>query len=372
MNILIIPDKFKGSLSASEAADFIETGIMESGLSASMEKIPLADGGEGTAALLTQAHKACMRSAKTVDPLWREIIANYGFMEAEKKAFLDMASASGLGLLAPLERNPLVTTSFGTGRLLAACLEAGAQEIVLGIGGSATNDGGIGLAQALGVHFLDRNGNTILPVGGKLLEIAHIELRGSVPVYDQVKLTTLTDVNNKLFGPDGAARIFGPQKGGSPDMIDHLDAGLAHLAGLIKRLFGIEVNIPGAGAGGGLLASLMLLFHCKTQSGVDYVINTLEVEKKITQADLIITGEGKLDRQTLLGKAVFGIAQRCLRHQKKLWIVAGSVALTPQEQATLHAEKIIEICAHDVKLEECLVNAGYYLREKIKFACLDL
>lgn len=310
MRIAIATNSFKGSLTASEAADGIERGIKKAWPRAVIIKIPVADGGDGTARTLIKATGGKWINRNVKDPLGRKIRSGFGLIHHGRTAVIEMAMASGLVLLDPRERNPLNTSTDGTGELIAAALEHGVSEILIGIGGSATNDGGMGLARQLGVKFLNRAGVELKGGGGELSALASINMSGLDARLKGVRIYIACDVDNPLYGPRGAAHRYGPQKGATPRMAAELDRGLKRLAAVIKKDIGRDVaKIPGAGAAGGLGAGAIAFLDAQLRRGADLVVDALQLEKKIKGCDLVITGEGRLDGQTVNGKAPAAVAR---------------------------------------------------------------
>jgi len=306
----IAPNAFKGTLSAREAAGCIERGLKKALPGISTIKVPMADGGEGTAKAIVEATGGRWVRCSVRDPLGRAIKAAFGLTGDGQSAVIEMAAASGLALLQPQERNPLHTSTSGTGDLIRAALDRGVRRILVGIGGSATNDGGVGMARALGARFLDRRGRELSEGGGSLGRLARIDLSGLDPRLKAVKVDVACDVDNPLLGPRGAARVYGPQKGATPLMVKKLDAGLKRLAAIIRKDLGTDVaRLPGAGAAGGLGAGLVAFLKGRMQPGVEIVIEVVELERKLAGCDLVITGEGRLDGQTVFGKAPAGVAR---------------------------------------------------------------
>ncbi len=332
MNILVAPDKFRGSLEAAEVCNAVESGIKKAYPNAKVTSIPLADGGEGTSKILTEQANGSDVSITVMDPLNRPIKAIYGISEDHQVAFIEMAAASGLGLLAACERNPLRTSTFGTGQLIADALGRGVKKIILGIGGSATTDGGIGMAEALGYSFKDNAGNTLFPEGESLAKIGSIDTRNVDSRLASVSITVACDVTNPLYGQDGAAFVYGPQKGADAEMVARLDAGLENLAGVATRVFGRDVSlVPGAGAAGGLGAGCMWFLDAVLKDGISIVMEQCNIASLVENADLVITGEGKVDEQTLAGKVVKGLAGLCRSHRVPLAVVCGTLQITPEQ-----------------------------------------
>lgn len=325
MKIVACPDSFKGSLPSVEAADAIERGILRALASAEVIKLPLADGGEGTVDALVRATCGETRAVTVKDPLLRDVQARIGILGDGETAAVEMASASGLYLLSESQRNPLITTTYGTGQLLLAAADTGARRIIIGIGGSATNDGGAGSMTALGARFLDADGVDLPPGGAALADLHHIDLTGfSFP--PQVALQVASDVTNPLCGPNGASAVYGPQKGATPGMVAILDAALARLAEVIRTDLGKDVaDLPGAGAAGGLGAALMAFLGAEMRSGIETVLEAVDFDRAIVGADLIITGEGRLDSQTAAGKVISGVLKRSKPAGIPVIALAGSI-----------------------------------------------
>lgn len=332
MNILVAPDKFRGSLEAAEVCNAIENGVRKAFPNAKVTSIPLADGGEGTSKILTQQANGSEVTVTALDPLNRPLKATYGISVDHQVAFIEMAAASGLGLLKPEERNPLLTSTFGTGQLIVDALDKGVKTIILGIGGSATTDGGIGMAEALGFAFKDKDGHTLLPNGQSLGKIASIDVHNADPRLALVSVVVACDVTNPLFGKDGAAFVYGPQKGADSEMVVELDHGLQNLAQVATRVFGRDVSlVPGAGAAGGLGAGCMWFLNATLKDGISIVMEQCNIASLVELADLVITGEGKVDEQTLAGKVVKGLAGLCRSHHVPLAVVCGTLQITAEQ-----------------------------------------
>nr|WP_295930368.1 glycerate kinase [uncultured Dyadobacter sp.] len=332
MNILVAPDKFRGSLEAAEVCDAVTDGVRKAYPDAKVTAIPLADGGEGTSKILTKVTGGREVPVTVMDPLNRQINATYGISGDHEVAFIEMAAASGLGLLTAEERNPLRTSTFGTGQLIVDALNRGVKKIILGIGGSATTDGGIGMAEALGYSFRDAEGHTLLPNGESLAKIASIDRHNADPRLALVSVIVACDVTNPLFGKDGAAYVYGPQKGADPEMVMQLDLGLQNLTLVATRVFGSDVSgVSGAGAAGGLGAGCMWFLNAELKEGISIVMEQCDIASLVADADLVITGEGKVDEQTLAGKVVKGLAGLCKSHRVPLAVVCGSLQITSEQ-----------------------------------------
>lgn len=329
VKILLAPDKFRGSLTARQVTDAMTEGIRLVRPDASVVALPLADGGEGTARVLTDATGGAWHTTTVSDPLRRPIQAGFGVSGDGQTAFIEMAQASGLALLRNDERNPLHTTTFGTGELIQAALKQGVRRVVLGIGGSATTDAGIGMAAALGWQFLDTNGNELPPTGGSLRHLARL-VPPATSFPASVDVVVACDVTNPLYGPEGAAFVYGPQKGATSDLVRELDQGLRNVARLVQEQFGIDVaNPPGAGAAGGLGAGALFFLNATLRPGTDVVLDTVGFDQALTNTDLVLTGEGKLDPQTLQGKLLKGVADRANAASVPVIALCGTLTLDP-------------------------------------------
>jgi len=316
MKIVIAPDSFKGSLTAIEVSDAIEIGVKKAFPDSLVEKIPMADGGEGTVQCLVNATQGKLYDKEVVGPLGETVVASFGILGDQTTASIEMASASGLPLVPPDRKNPMITTTYGTGQLIKAALDHGCQKMIIGIGGSATNDGGAGMLQALGVQLLDKSGKEIGFGGEQLTKLAQIDISKIDPRIRDVKILVASDVQNPLCGDTGASRIYGPQKGATEEMIIALDAALSHYADIIKQDLGKNIkNIPGAGAAGGLGAGLIAFLDAELKPGIDIVINTVQLERIVQDADLVITGEGEINGSTIYGKTPIGVARVAKKFQ---------------------------------------------------------
>ncbi|MDQ2686943.1 MAG: glycerate kinase [Armatimonadota bacterium] len=316
MKIILAPDSFKGSLSAREAAEALAAGIRRVRPDAHVVLVPLADGGEGTLEAFLTATSGRRVSVDVRGPLGAPVGAAFGLLHAGQTAVVEMALASGLGLIPTDARDPKTASTYGVGELLLAATDAGATEIIVGLGGSATNDGGAGALQALGVRFLASNGQS-LPSGiggGDLSRVARIDISAMRFPVGQVRVTLASDVTNPLLGPTGASAVYGPQKGANSHMVAELDAALTHFAQIVRRDLGVDVaERPGAGAAGGLGYGLMAALGAKMHSGIDLVLDAVGFEAQARDADWVWTGEGRIDRQTAQGKAIAGVLARCAK-----------------------------------------------------------
>ena len=325
MHIVVAPDKFKGSLTAPEVCRGIARGIRRYDDRAEITSLPLADGGEGSLDLLIPLLELDKVRVIVHDPLLRPVEAYYG--RTGDVAYVELAKASGLALLAEEERNALRTTTFGTGELIRHATEQGVREVYLLIGGSATNDAGFGMAQAVGYRFLDSSGTPVSPVGENLGQVAAIESEDGGPYRNEVRVRVISDVDNPLYGPQGAAYVYGPQKGASPEAIARLDQGLRHASSLLSALAGREIaTIPGAGAAGGVGAGAMAFLGAELLPGISTIMRLSGASTAIERADLVISGEGKVDEQTLHGKVVRGVGEVCRTHRVPLGVICGTLA----------------------------------------------
>jgi glycerate kinase len=372
MTILIAPDKFKGSLSAHEVCDIISDEFRAAGDSLNIVALPLADGGEGTCELLTTFSGGTMIKVPVRDPLARTINSEFGISSDGRIAFLEMATASGLQLLKKEERNPLLTTTLGTGDLIRHALDRGVEQIIMGVGGSATNDGGMGMAESLGVVFYDVLGNNLAGNGENLSRIHSLDSSGVHPRLADVNFTIFCDVDNPLHGPNGAAYIFSPQKGADKAMVLELDRGLKHYQEILEKTSSIRVNFPGAGAGGGLPASLKAFAFINIRRGMDFIAEFTNLEEQIKSADFIITGEGKVDNQTLSGKVVKGVADLARKHRKRLAIVAGKNELEPRRLSELGAMAVVTLVTEGIDEQEAIKRASQLLKTRVKEQIIPL
>lgn len=326
MKIVIAPDSFKDSLSAQAVADAIASGLAEVWPDAELVKCPMADGGEGTIEAVLDACEGQWMSAQVSGPLGDSVAAQWGWLAQSRTAIIEMAMASGLQLLTRAQRDACLTSTEGTGQLISAALDAGAQRVILAIGGSATNDGGSGMLSALGARFLDRNDQP-LPRGGRALtDLARIDLSGLDPRLANVRVEIAADVDNPLCGPTGASHIFGPQKGASPDQVLALDAALAHFADHSARTLGRDLrDSPGSGAAGGMGFAAKAYLNASFRAGVEVVADLTGLEQALVGADLVITGEGRFDAQTLRGKTPLGVARVAQRQRVPVIVLAGTL-----------------------------------------------
>ena len=327
MKIIIAPDSYKESLSAMDVAIAIENGFKQVLPNAEYVKLPMADGGEGTVQSLVDATNGTINKHTVTGPIGQSVEGFWGLLGEGDTAVIEMAAASGIHLVAPEQRNPLITTTYGTGELLKAALDQGVKHIIVGIGGSATNDGGIGMAQALGIRLLDNQGQELGYGGGELARLATIDTSKLDPRLAQVRLEVACDVDNPLCGEKGASAVFGPQKGATPDMVAELDNNLAHYAAIIKQQLGVDVrDMAGAGAAGGMGAALLGLFDAELRPGIEIVMDAVNLDDIVADADLVITGEGRIDSQTIHGKTPIGVARTAKKHGLPVIGIAGCLS----------------------------------------------
>ncbi|MBM4171333.1 MAG: glycerate kinase [Ignavibacteria bacterium] len=361
--ILIAVDSFKDCLPSLEVAKFLEEGLKTTNPSLEVNKIPLADGGEGTVEAIVESLRGSYVSVQVKDPLLRDISAKYGLINNNETAIIEMASASGLTLLKEDERNPMFTTTFGTGELIYDAVNRDVKNIIIGIGGSATNDAGIGMATALGVKFLNGENNVVECNCSALNKITKIDQTNKLERLSKTPITVICDVTNPLYGPDGAAHVYGPQKGATQEMVQIMDSYLRQFANVVEKELKIFAqDLPGAGAAGGLGFGLAVFANAKLTSGIDFLIEFLCLDEKVKNADLVITGEGKLDYQTQFNKAPWGILQKAKQNGKIAIGVAGII----DEDAKKYFNKKFDLLYSTVDISESpydsIINAGKYLR----------
>lgn len=363
MKIVIAPDSYKESLSALDVAGCIEQGFREIFPDAEYVKLPMADGGEGTVEAMIAATLGRRLELDVTGPLGKPVTAFYGLSGDGRSAFIEMAAASGLELLTPAQRDPRITSSFGTGELICHALDAGVEHIIIGIGGSATNDAGAGMLQALGVRLLDHNGEDLAPGGAALAQLARIDAAGLDARIERCRIDVACDVTNPLTGEQGASAIFGPQKGATPQMVEQLDQALAHFAQVVARDAGKEVlSLAGGGAAGGMGAALYAFCGARLRPGIDIVTGALNLEAQLRDADLVITGEGRIDSQSIHGKVPVGVARIAKRHNKPVIGIAGS--LTP-DVGVVHGhgiDAVFSVMNSVCSLEQALQDAAQNVR----------
>ncbi len=391
MKIVVALDKFKGSLTAPQACGIVRDALLATRPESQIAVKAMADGGDGTAETLHSALDGEWILSHVTGPMrGMDVSATYLWIERERMAVVEMARASGLVLLNPQQRNPLETTTYGTGELIRDAIKRGARKTLLGVGGSATVDGGVGAAMALGWRFLDVQGKPVGFGGGELERIARIEAPTEIvrqaprlPAaerrqaerlpYNIPPIEVLCDVDNPLCGPHGAARVFGPQKGATPEMVERLDAGLRHLAELVKTQLGKDIaEVPGAGAAGGLAAGALAFMDARLVPGVDAVAEAIDLDGAMRGADWVITGEGCFDKQSLRGKVVSGVAKRARRLGVKVAVLAGSVALAEWEWREQGIGIALAAQREGISLESALAEAKELLADRARELAVQL
>ncbi|QVW25890.1 glycerate kinase [Pseudomonas hormoni] len=365
MKIVIAPDSFKDSLSAQGVADAIALGLAQVWPDAQLVKCPMADGGEGTVESVLAACEGQLRRNNVRGPLGTTVDAAWGWLPQSLTAIIEMAEASGLQLVPPGQRDACISSTFGTGELIRAALDAGAQRVILAIGGSATNDGGAGAMQALGVKLLDAQGETLAPGGLALTQLARIDLSDIDPRLAQVRFDIAADVNNPLCGPHGASAIFGPQKGATPAQVEQLDRALGHFAELCAQVLVKDVrDEPGSGAAGGLGFAAKAFLGAQFKAGVEVVAELVGLAEAVKSADLVITGEGRFDAQTLRGKTPFGVARIARHHGVPVIVIAGTLGEGYQALYEHGIDAAFALASGPMTLEQACADAPRLLRER--------
>ncbi|MFQ6043026.1 MAG: glycerate kinase [Candidatus Poribacteria bacterium] len=364
MKIVIAPDSFKGSLTALQVSDAVEEGFKRIFPDAQMEKVPMADGGEGTVQSLVDATGGQLLTETVTGPLGGKVEADYGILGDGVTAVIEMAAASGLPLVPLDKRNPMLTTTYGTGELIKAALERGCRKFIIGIGGSATTDGGAGVAQALGIKLLDASGKDI-PFGGiGLSKLAKIDMSTMDERIAETETVVACDVDNPLTGPRGAAHVYSPQKGATPEQVELLDKYLGHFADIVKRDLGKDVKeAPGAGAAGGLGAGLMAFLNAELKLGIDIVISASNLRERMQGADLVITGEGQLDEQTAYGKTPTGVSKVAKQMDIPVLAIAGGIAPGAETSYQEGIDAMMSIAPGPISLQEAIERASELIAE---------
>ena len=363
--IVIAPDKFKGSLSGTDFCDIVERVFFDYLPDIEIYKVPLADGGDGTVDVVRYYTAGEQIIVPVNDPIMRKIEAAYLFSRSKNMAFIEMSAASGIRLLQKQELNPLETNTFGTGELIRDALSKGAKHIVLGIGGSATNDAGMGMARALGFRFLDRKGKELKGNGAELLKLHSIDASGADFLLHDVKFEVACDVDNPLFGQNGAAYVYAPQKGADAEAVDLLDKGLKNFNSVVLRQFGVNLQkIPGTGAAGGLGAGCILFLNAQLKSGIELIKNIAGFQKKIQNAQWIITGEGKIDQQTFSGKVIKGILDS--RTNQKIAVFCGKSELSDDMFVKHKIDYVGEILPLAIDVQDSIDNSALYLKRRVE------
>lgn len=369
MKIVIAPDSYKGSVSAVAVAQAMERGVHKVFPDAQVIKMPIADGGEGTVETMIEASGGTWIKETVVGPLGEPVKAGWGIMGDGVTGVIEMAAASGLPLVGD-RKNPWVTTTYGTGELILSALNRGLKRIIIGIGGSATNDGGAGMARALGVRFLDANGEELANGGGALTYLASIDVSGLDKRINDIELLVACDVDNPLCGSTGASAAYGPQKGATPDMVEKLDAALANYAAVAETALGKSVkDTPGAGAAGGLGAGLLLFTKTQLRPGVDIILEVNGFDKALQGASLVLTGEGQTDFQTARGKAPVGAAKWAKKYGIPVVCISGGLGKGADEVIEQGIDAVISIAPRPISLEECLEHGEQLIEEAAERVC---
>ena len=353
MKIVLAPQTFKGSISALDVAHAMSEGVHRVFPDAETVIVPVADGGDGTLETLVEGSEGEIREFEVTGPMGTPVVANWGAMGDGNTALIEMARTSGLALVAIEDRNPLVSTTYGLGEAIRFAMDEGFRRFIVGIGGSATNDAGGGMAQALGAHLLDADGNELPYGGAALAQLDRIDVSDIDPRVNESEFQVACDVNNPLTGPEGASAIYGPQKGATPEMVEQLDAALAHFAKIVKRDIGADVNdVAGAGAAGGLGGGMIAFLRGELKPGVDIVLDAVKLNSALEGADLVITGEGCLDHQTVYSKAPIGVAERASARGIPVVSVSGSLG-----------ERYMAVHEHGIDAAMAITHAPMSLQE---------
>jgi glycerate kinase len=357
MKYLIATDSFKGSLTSMEAAACMQEGIRRIFPDADIRTMPAADGGEGTVASVLAGMPGRAVTETVLDPLGRPVEATYAILDTGE-AVIEMAQASGLLLVDAAERDVLSASTYGTGQLIRKALDMGCHTICIGIGGSATNDAGAGMAQALGARLLDEDGNELPPGGGALGQLAKLDCSDLDPRLADTEILVMCDVNNPLCGPEGASYVYGPQKGATPDMILLLDDNLRHFADVVEKELNISArDIPGAGAAGGLGMGLVCFTGARLVRGIDAILDLASFDEKLADIDVVLTGEGKLDPQSMRGKVIFGVLERCEKQNVPVIAICGRVTDPGRQAFGKRFHAIVAVADESVPLELAMKNA---------------
>ncbi|MDE4084296.1 glycerate kinase [Planococcus maritimus] len=365
MKIIVAPDSFKGSISAEQAARAMAEGILAAAPGSEVIELPSADGGEGTMVNLVAATNGRMITQRVSGPLGKPVTASYGVLGNAKTCVIEIAEASGLTLISQTELNPERASTEGTGELIRHALDAGFREFIIGLGGSATNDGGTGILRALGMHFLNASGEELSPGAGALNELHAIDAGSFDPRIQACRFVIASDVDNPLVGPNGASHVFGPQKGATDLMAEALDRKLSHYADIVETQTGISLHdYPGAGAAGGAGGAFLAFFPAVMQRGIDVVLEASGFSQSVVSSDLIFTGEGKSDRQTLSGKTAFGIAQMAAVHGKPVILLSGAVDPESREDLMRFFEEVHSVTGGAVTEKQSMDAAYVHVRRR--------
>lgn len=364
MKIVIAPDSFKGSLTALEVASAIEEGLYKYNKDFTIEKVPMADGGEGTVESLVSLTNGEIIIVEVKDPLMRDIKGFYGLLGDKKTAVIEMAAASGLPLLKQDERNPLIASTYGTGQLIKDALDRGCKNFIIGIGGSATNDGGTGMLKALGVKFLNKDNKEIKDGAIELDQLYKVDMTNFDKRIFECDIKVACDVENPLCGENGASFIFGPQKGADKQMIKVLDENLHHYGEILESTFDMDViNISGAGAAGGMGAAFIAVIKAKLERGIDIVVRESKLSEKLEDCDLVFTGEGRIDYQTKFGKTPFGVASEARKKDIPVIALAGSIGEGTETLYEVGFDGIFSIIDKPMELDDAIKNGSELVKE---------
>ena len=366
MKVVIAPQSFKGSISALDAARAMEQGVKRVISDAETVLVPVADGGDGTLETLVEATGGDIRSANVTGPIGEPVEAEWGALGDGESAMIEMARTSGLALLSLDERDPLRTTTYGLGEIIREALDAGFRSFIVGIGGSATNDGGAGMAQALGVRLQDESGNDLPPGGAALADLRKIDTSGLDARAAASQFSVACDVSNPLTGPEGASTVYGPQKGATPDLVEQLDDALGNFAEVVERDIGRSINdVPGSGAAGGLGGGMMAFLDGSLRAGVDIVLDQVGLNEQLEGADLVITGEGQLDFQTVYHKAPIGVAWRAKERGIPVIAISGSLGQGFEDVHPEGIDAVASIVCAPMSLDEASTRAGELIADAV-------
>ncbi len=368
-HILLAPDSFKGSLRANEVCTHLKKGILDSGYTGQITALPLADGGEGTVEAMVESMNGRYCTATVHDPLMRAIDATYGLINEDQVAIIEMAAASGLELISTKDQNPMITTTYGTGELILDALDKGCRRFIIGIGGSATNDGGAGMLEALGAHFFRQSssGQHSVKGGGALIHLAGIDIRALDSRLQESHFQIACDVTNPLLGDQGATQVYATQKGAQSAQLSKLEAGLQHWGQLLEKETGRSIiQVAGSGAAGGLGAGFLALPHTELKSGFEIIQEMVCLEHHILQADIVITGEGKVDGQTVFGKVVSGVGRMGQKHRKPVICLAGTIGEGSEQLLDHGVTALFSIVNRPMTLTEAIERTPRLLRESAR------
>ena len=366
MKVVIAPQSFKGSISALDAARAMEEGVRRVVPDAETVLVPVADGGDGTLETLVEATGGDIRSATVTGPIGTAVTAEWGALGNGETAMVEMARTSGLALLSLDERDPLRATTYGLGEVIREALDAGFRSFIIGIGGSATNDGGAGMAQALGVRLLDETGNDLPPGGAALAELRRIDTSGLDERAIGAQFSVACDVSNPLTGPEGASAVYGPQKGATPELVDQLDGALKNFAEVVEREIGTSIDkVPGSGAAGGLGGGMMAFLGGSLRAGVDIVLDQVGLNEELEGADLVITGEGQLDFQTVYSKAPIGVAWRAKERGIPVVAISGSLGKGFEDVHAEGIDAVSSIVCAPMTLDEASARGGELIADAV-------